>query len=330
MVETDWREILSFSQKELTQSDKEKLCESLCWMEADDIELNFTDLKTLFRLAQDILKLKSEQVNNLVGQLKSSHKKSGKMKVESTYAVSPTQSNDSALETITHQEEIIKANKEILEQLYADIADLESRKSKLEESRSNFDIDSDSSRDVLSEMNAVAELEQEVTMKNKHIRKLLNDVKILEEENTNLKEKVSVLKDKLTEATQLIDNLTEQIMAINNECGQLKELLGKSEQAKAHLSVEMEALRKELFEKDSKRENLYEDIKSKVQHWKSIAKSKKAELEAVTNENLKLKEDLKDATKSTTSSPKASIVFKLALETDHDIILLKKILAYHC
>uniref|UniRef100_A0A2H1W0J9 SFRICE_010742 n=1 Tax=Spodoptera frugiperda TaxID=7108 RepID=A0A2H1W0J9_SPOFR len=308
MVETDWREILSFSQKELTQSDKEKLCESLCWMEADDIELNFTDLKTLFRLAQDILKLKSEQVNNLVGQLKSSHKKSGKMKVENTYAVSPTQSNDSALETITHQEEIIKANKEILEQLYADIADLESRKSKLEESRSNFDIDSDSSRDVLSEMNAVAELEQEVTMKNKHIRKLLNDVKILEEENTNLKEKVSVLKDKLTEATNLIDNLTEQIMSINNECGQLKGkiLLGKSEQAKAHLSVEMEGLRKELFEKDSKRENLYEDIKSKVQHWKSIAKSKKAELEAVSNENLKLKEDLKEAAKTATSSPKKS------------------------
>lgn len=62
MVETDWREILSFSQRELMQADKEKLCESLSWMEADDIELNFTDLKTLFRLAQDILKFKSEQV----------------------------------------------------------------------------------------------------------------------------------------------------------------------------------------------------------------------------------------------------------------------------
>lgn len=63
MVETDWKEILSFSQRELSSDDKEKLCEGLCWMEADDIELNFADLKTLFRLAQDILKLKSEQVN---------------------------------------------------------------------------------------------------------------------------------------------------------------------------------------------------------------------------------------------------------------------------
>ncbi|XP_063893324.1 centrosomal protein of 290 kDa [Helicoverpa armigera] len=322
MVETDWREILSFSQKELTQSDKEKLCESLCWMEADDIELNFTDLKTLFRLSQDILKIKSEQVNNLVGQLKSIQKKSGKMKVDTSYTVSPTQSNDSAVETITHQEEIIKANKEILEQLYADIADLESRKSRLEETRSNLDMDSDSSRDVLSEMNAVAELEQEVTMKNKHIRKLLSDVKILEEENTKLKEKVSILKDKLTEATQLIDNLTEQIMAINNECSQLKEILGKSEKAKANLMFEMEGLRKELFEKDSKRENIYDEIKSKVQHWKSIARSKKAELEAVTNENLKLKEDLKEASKvSTISSPKKNDAEKQKIKELQDKLL---------
>lgn len=55
---------------------------------------------------------------------------------------------------------------------------MESKKSKLEESRSNFDAESDSSRDVLSEMNAVAELEQQVSMKNKHIRKLLSDVKV--------------------------------------------------------------------------------------------------------------------------------------------------------
>lgn len=62
MNDTDWREILSLSQKELREADKDKLCESLSWMEADDIELNFTDLKTLFRLAQDMLKYKSEQV----------------------------------------------------------------------------------------------------------------------------------------------------------------------------------------------------------------------------------------------------------------------------
>lgn len=62
-MEPDWREILKFSQKKLKQAEKEKLCESLSWMEADDIELNFADLKTLFRLAQDIIKYKTEQVS---------------------------------------------------------------------------------------------------------------------------------------------------------------------------------------------------------------------------------------------------------------------------
>lgn len=91
---------------------------------------------------------------------------------------SPSKGSDSVLDTITHQEEVIKANKEILEQLYADIAELEGKKNKLEDDKDNVDRDSESSRDVLSEINEVAQLENEITMKNRHIRKLLSDVKV--------------------------------------------------------------------------------------------------------------------------------------------------------
>ncbi|XP_063824452.1 centrosomal protein of 290 kDa-like [Ostrinia nubilalis] len=292
MAETDWREILSFSQRELMQADKEKLCESLSWMEADDIELNFSDLKTLFRLAQDILKYKSEQVNNLHGQLETVQRKGGKSRTKGSYAESPSKGSDSIMETIANQEEVIKANKEILEQLYADIAELEEKKSKLEDDRDNVDKDSESSRDVLSEINEVAQLENDITMKNRHIRKLLSDVKVLEEENTKLKEKLSVVKDKLTEATNLIENLTEQLTALNNESLQLKEMLGKSEESKSHLSMEIESLRKELIDKDSNKDSIYNEIKSKAQHWKNVARSKKAEVEALSNENNQLKENL--------------------------------------
>lgn len=45
---------------------------------------------------------------------------------------------------------------------------------------------------------------------------------MLEEENTKLKEKITVLKDKLKEATQIIENLTEQLFTINNENLRLK------------------------------------------------------------------------------------------------------------
>lgn len=47
---------------------------------------------------------------------------------------------------------------------------------------------------------------------------------MLEEENTKLKDKLTVFKNKLTEATNLIENLTEQLFALNNESSQLKGL----------------------------------------------------------------------------------------------------------
>ncbi|KAM3967187.1 uncharacterized protein ACR2FA_011528 [Aphomia sociella] len=287
MADTDWREILSYSQKDLKQADKDKLCESLSWMEAGDIELNFTDLKSLFRLAQDILKYKSEQVNNLLGRIETTQKKKSKSKGQ--IIDSPTKKADNVIETITHQEEVIKANKEILEQLYADIAELESRKNKIEVETNYLDKDSESSRDALSEINAMAQLETEITMKNRHIRKLLGDVKVLDEENSKLKAKVSVLKDKLTEATKLIENLTEQLLTLNNENSKLKEILGKSEEAKANLSSEIRSLKKKLNEKDKDKDNIHEEMKSKAHHWRNIARSKKAEIEALSNENMKLK-----------------------------------------
>ncbi|KAG7307901.1 hypothetical protein JYU34_006513 [Plutella xylostella] len=302
MVETDWRRILSFSQKELNEEDKEKLCDSLSWMEADDIELNFSDLKTLFRLAQDILKFKSEQVNSLLGQLETSHRKNGKKKSRVPYEESPTKSSNSVLETIAHQEELIKANKDILEQLYADIAELEGRKNKLEQEHST-DKDSESSRDALSEMNAVEQLEKENAMKNKHIRKLLADVKVLEEDNIQLKEKTSVLKDKLNEATKIIESLTVQLFSINSETSQLKEMLGKFEETKAQMSYEIKTLQKELANKESEKENIYEEVRSKVQHWKNLAKAKKVEYEILAQEHSKLKEDLSNF-ESPLTSPK--------------------------
>lgn len=90
---------------------------------------------------------------------------------------SPAMNSDSILETIAHQEDVIRANKEVLEQLYADIAELEGRKAKNNETNLAQQ-DSDSSRNTLSEINAIAQLENEISKRNKHISKLLGDVKV--------------------------------------------------------------------------------------------------------------------------------------------------------
>ncbi|XP_013164738.1 PREDICTED: centrosomal protein of 290 kDa-like isoform X2 [Papilio xuthus] len=298
MVETDWRQILSLSQKELLQADKEELCESLSWMEVDDIELNFSDLKTLFRLAQDILKYKSEQVKNLGGELNAIHKKKGKKQSRNDNAGT---SSNNALETITHQEQVIKANKDILEQLYADIAELEERKTKYKDQSIDIEKDSISSPDVLSEIDAKAQLENEIVQKNKHIRKLLGHVKILEEENTKFKEKITILKDKLKEATKIIEDLTEKLLASSNECNRIKETIGSLELAKSNLLDEISTLRQEILSKGINTDNVHEDAKTKIQHLKNLIKNLRLEIEKLTIENNKLKEGL-----SMRSTPKNS------------------------
>ncbi|XP_050664589.1 centrosomal protein of 290 kDa-like [Leptidea sinapis] len=281
-MEADWKEILNFSQQELNEQEKERLCENLSWMESDDIELNFSDLKTLFKLAQDILKFKSEQVKNLHGQLETlrrAHEKKDHTNVL-------VDSDD----TTSHQEEKISANKEILEQLYLDIAELEKRKKGL--INKNAHIDSDSSRDVITEMETIDQLEKDVLKKNNHIRKLLTDIKVLEDENTSLKQKLSTFKVKLKEATLLIENLTEQLGVINEECSELKANLGNSEETVSRLNLEIQSLNKKLQEKSSQKATVTEDTHQKLQNLKDTIKRQKMKLEMVSAENHRLKEDL--------------------------------------
>lgn len=80
-------------------------------------------------------------------------------------------------ETISNQEKVIKMNKKMIDQLYTDIANLEGRKTKLEENLMTTSA-SDSSHNTLSELNTVAQLEDEILKKNRHIRKLLGDITV--------------------------------------------------------------------------------------------------------------------------------------------------------
>lgn len=87
--------------------------------------------------------------------------------------------SDSTFETIAHQEEVIKANRDILEQLYAEIAELEERKGKYNKDKNDLDKNSESSPEILSDMDAKAHLENELVQKNRHIRKLLGYTKVV-------------------------------------------------------------------------------------------------------------------------------------------------------
>lgn len=101
----------------------------------------------------------------------------------------------------------------------------------------------------------------------------------------------------------------------------------------------IEALKKDFSEKDSNKESIYNDIRTKVQHWKvpmsyflalnlslfiikyyyfktflpalkNVARTKKAEIEALANENTILKESLIRASQpQPTTPPKVSVSY---------------------
>ncbi|XP_041970720.1 centrosomal protein of 290 kDa [Aricia agestis] len=305
-MESDWREILSLTQNEVRDIDKDKICESLAWMESDDIDLNFSDLKALFRLAQDILKYKTEQVNGLLGKLEIKSKKA-KSKKKKIVTDSPDKSSDDVDEKISRQKEIIKNNKEVIEQLANEITELEQRRSKLQDSLEKADVDSESSRNTLSEMNTIAQLESDVLKRNKHIKKLMTDISVLEEENSQLKEKLAVLRDKLKESTVIITNITEQLLSKNRENDQLKDVIGSLEKDKTELEGEIENLKTDNIDFDSKCEKIEEDYKTKIQQYKNLLKVHKNEIQHLADRNIELQESLRQASHVTTS-PKRQLV----------------------
>lgn len=66
MVRMDWKTILSFNHEDITDEDKEKIFDSITWVDPGDIEMSFGDIKGMFLVAQEILRYKGEQVPNCI------------------------------------------------------------------------------------------------------------------------------------------------------------------------------------------------------------------------------------------------------------------------
>lgn len=61
MVNLDWNKILTISPDDLTEQDKEELYETISWYEIEPQKPK-DHVNALFRIAQEILKYKGEQV----------------------------------------------------------------------------------------------------------------------------------------------------------------------------------------------------------------------------------------------------------------------------
>jgi hypothetical protein len=63
MVHLDWKRLLSLSPEDLSEEEKDDLYGSLIWYNPEP-NIDTNHLKVLFRITQDVLKYKGEQVCN--------------------------------------------------------------------------------------------------------------------------------------------------------------------------------------------------------------------------------------------------------------------------
>lgn len=65
----DWKYILSLNFEDLTDEEKDELYTSVTWFELDVEDIDLKKCKTIFKVSQEILKYKGEQVETLFHEL---------------------------------------------------------------------------------------------------------------------------------------------------------------------------------------------------------------------------------------------------------------------
>ncbi|XP_055627990.1 centrosomal protein cep290 isoform X2 [Toxorhynchites rutilus septentrionalis] len=173
-----------------------------------------------------------------------------------------------------------------IKELSEEIASLQK---KLVES-SHFGSDGEDSPDALSEIDRQQELYNNISMKNKHIKRLLRDIEDLEKRNSFQIDTINSLQVSLSDATE---NLT----ALTNQYEEAKALIGSQKATIDAFNEKVCKLEKELagmVEKKRKCEDDLEDFAEQLEvrtvRWKAVLGEKQAELEEVQTKYAELLE----------------------------------------
>ena len=93
-------------------------------------------------------------------------------------------------------------------------------------------------------------------LKNKQIHQLLEDIEHLEKDNEAYQEKVSDLRDDLSEATRQINLITGEYVSLKNSLADTKNLIDTLQQDNSNLKAKLEDQYKEKTKRDKQIEEI--------------------------------------------------------------------------
>ena len=101
-------------------------------------------------------------------------------------------------------------------------------------------------------------------LKNKQIHQLLEDIEHLEKDNEAYQEKVSDLRDDLSEATRQINLITGEYVSLKNSLADTKNLIDTLQQDNSNLKTKLEDQYKEKTKRDKQIEEISFQVNLKL------------------------------------------------------------------
>ncbi|XP_035787011.1 centrosomal protein cep290-like [Anopheles albimanus] len=259
----DWKHLLSLSPHNLDDIRKDGAAQEIANMPTD-LKMDGKSCKKLFRLAQVALKFRNEQVQHLQVQLMEGKEDQGSQE--------RLQDWKRTIEKLELERHTMRTK---LKQLTDENAKLLARQ---QAEAAHFGSEGEDSPDALSEIERQQELYNNISMKNKHIKRLLRDIDDLEKRNSFQVDAINALQVSLNDATLNLTALTHQYEELKARSKELEDAIEESnekietlEGEIAQVTQERSALEEELDTTSRQHElqinELQKQLKTKEEAW---------------------------------------------------------------
>ncbi|KFB44438.1 AGAP005101-PA-like protein [Anopheles sinensis] len=245
----DWKHLLSLSPHNLDDVRKDGAAIEIANLSTEQ-KLDSRSCKKLFRLAQVALKFRNEQVKHLQQKLVE-----GKDDFGSQERVKEWKRTIEKLEMERH------TLRTKLKETTEENAKLQSKLN----TGAQFGSEGEDSPDALSEIERQQELYNNISMKNKHIKRLLRDIDDLEKRNSFQVDTINGLQLSLNDATLSLTALTHQYEELQTRCREQQESMVKMNEKITLMESEIATICEE-------KENLLTELNSaRRQHDDQVA-----------------------------------------------------------
>jgi centrosomal protein CEP290 len=150
---------------------------------------------------------------------------------------------------------------------------------RLQES-SHLGSENEDSPDALSEIDKQQELMSNITMKNKHIKRLLRDIEDLEKRSTKQVNLIQELRFNLNDSTQNVVTLSNQLTESKGNNKQLEDEVSKLNNIILELEEQNKQLKKEKEERQFELESFSKELQKRIDSYQKILYDKQEELNA--------------------------------------------------